>query len=113
MSHARIYGTPTLLLVVSAGFPLMKEVEEAVLTLEPLVMEELPPDTVMTKLLVLELELEDLTVAVELPTELELRAVVGGGSCCPWQRTYCRGVAFSVGHHDTEGSRTLCIPFDC
>ena len=41
----------TLMVVVVAGFLLVEEAEEKVVTLQPLVMEELPPDTVVAELL--------------------------------------------------------------
>ena len=82
----------TLMVVVVAGFLLVEEAEEKVVTLQPLVMEELPPDTVVVELLVMELEFEELPVAAagelrlaaELSPELELRAVAMGGFCRPW-----------------------------
>ena len=71
-----------VVVVVTAGFPLVNETEKEVVTLEPLVMEEMPPDTVVAELLALELEelpvaaVGELRLAADLPPEMALQAVV-------------------------------------
>ena len=63
-----------MVVVVTAGFPLMNETEKEVVTLEPLVIEEMPPDTVVAELLALELEELPVAAVGELRLAADLKA---------------------------------------